>query len=48
MSSIEVAKRYPNIWLETSGQMDVEVLKKSVKELGSERVVFGTDWPYNQ
>lgn len=46
MSSIEVAKRYPNIWLETSGQMDVEVLKKSVKELGSERVVFGTDWPY--
>lgn len=46
MSSIEVAKRYPNIWLETSGQMDVDVLKKSVKELGSERVVFGTDWPY--
>lgn len=46
MSSIEVAKKYPNIWLETSGQMDTNVLKKAVKELGSERVVFGTDWPY--
>lgn len=45
-SSIEVAKNNKNIWLETSGQMDPNVLKKAVKELGSERLVFGTDWPY--
>lgn len=46
LSSIEVAKKYKNIWLETSGQMDPNILMKAVKELGSERVVFGTDWPY--
>lgn len=46
LSSIEVAKKYDNIWLETSGQMDPNVLKKVVQELGSERLVFGTDWPY--
>lgn len=46
LSSLEVAKKYKNIWLETSGQMDPRILKKIVKEIGSERMVFGTDWPY--
>lgn len=46
MSTIEAVKDLDNVWVETSGQMDVEVLKKSVEILGSERVCFGTDWPY--
>lgn len=45
-STIEAVKNLPNVWVETSGQMDVQVLQKAVEVLGSERVVFGTDWPY--
>lgn len=45
-SCIEVAEKHRNIWVETSGQMDPDVLKQAVKKLGSGRVVFGTDWPY--
>lgn len=46
MSTIEAVKDLPNVWVETSGQMDVEVLKKAIAVLGSKRVCFGTDWPY--
>lgn len=46
MSSINVASKLDNVWVETSGQMNPEVLKRAVNVLGSERVVFGTDWPY--
>ncbi|KGM46305.1 amidohydrolase family protein [Neobacillus niacini] len=46
LSSIEAVKSLDNVWVETSGQMNVEVLKKSVEILGPERVVFGVDWPY--
>ncbi|MDK6371105.1 amidohydrolase family protein [Aerococcus urinae] len=46
LSAVEIAKKYKNIYLETSGQMDIEVLKKAIKELGTERIIFGTDWPY--
>ena len=45
-STIEAVKDLPNVWVETSGQMDVGVLKKSVEVLGSKRICFGTDWPY--
>ncbi|MEF9968124.1 MAG: amidohydrolase family protein, partial [Longicatena sp.] len=31
---------------ETSCQMEAENLVKAAKELGSKRIVFGTDWPY--
>lgn len=46
ISTIQAVKDLSNVWVETSGQFDVEVLKKSVEVLGSERVCFGTDWPY--
>lgn len=45
-SCIEAVKDIPNIFVETSGQMEVEVLRKSIDILGSNRVVFGVDWPY--
>lgn len=46
LSTIEAVKDLKNVWVETSGQMDVEVLQKAIDVLGSERVCFGTDWPY--
>lgn len=46
LSTIEAVKGLKNVWVETSGQMDVEVLTKSIDVLGAERVCFGTDWPY--
>lgn len=46
LSTIQEVKKLKNVWVETSGQMDVEVLTKSIEVLGPERVCFGTDWPY--
>lgn len=46
LSTIEAVKDLPNVWVETSGQMDVEVLTKAIEVLGADRVCFGTDWPY--
>lgn len=45
-STIEAIRDIPNIWVETSCQMERENLIKAAKELGSKRIVFGTDWPY--
>ncbi|SHE94305.1 hypothetical protein SAMN05444392_10562 [Seinonella peptonophila] len=45
-ASIEAVRELSNVWVETSGQMDVEVLTKSIDLLGPERVAFGVDWPY--
>lgn len=41
-----MALRYKNIYLETSGQMNPLILKDAIKKIGSQRIVFGTDWPY--
>lgn len=45
-STIEAVRDLPNVWVETSGQMDVNVLRKAIACLGANRVCFGTDWPY--
>ena len=45
-STIEAIKDVENIVVETSCQNEVENLKLAVKELGSKRIVLGTDWPY--
>ena len=45
-STIEAVREVSNIWVETSCQMQYENLKKAAGELGSKRIVFGTDWPY--
>lgn len=45
-STIEAVRDVPNIWLETSCQMEYRNLKKAAAELDSKRIVFGTDWPY--
>lgn len=46
MSTIEAVRDLPNVWIETSGQFDVDTLRTSLRVLGAERVCFGTDWPY--
>ncbi len=46
LSTIEAVRDLKNVWVETSGQMDVEVLTRAIDILGAERVCFGTDWPY--
>ncbi|MBM6953602.1 amidohydrolase family protein [Enorma phocaeensis] len=45
-STIEAVRDLSNVWVETSGQMDVDVLLRAIDVLGERRVCFGTDWPY--
>ncbi|NMA08110.1 MAG: amidohydrolase family protein [Clostridiales bacterium] len=45
--AIDVAREYPNVYLELTAVMDDRgVLEKFVRALGSERIVFGTDLPW--
>lgn len=44
---IQLAKDFPNIYLELCAVMDERgILERFVGELGSERIVFGTDYPW--
>lgn len=43
--AIDTAKRNKNIWLETSGTPSAAI-KIAIKELGPERIIFGSDSPY--
>ena len=43
-SAIELARRYENVYLETSFQ-PVSIIRKAINEVGSHRVLFGSDWP---
>lgn len=44
--AIEVAKHYPNIYLDTaSSQADAAYIEALVAGVGAERVIFGTDMP---
>lgn len=44
--AIEVAKHYPNIYLDTaSSQIDMGYVEAMVEGVGAERVIFGTDMP---
>ncbi len=35
-----------NFWVETSANMEVDILRKAARVLGASRIVFGSDWPY--
>lgn len=43
--AIAIAKRFENVYLETSWQT-VKNVQKAISALGSERILFGSDWPY--
>jgi predicted TIM-barrel fold metal-dependent hydrolase len=43
--AIPLARRYPNAWLGIHGQ-GVTTLHELIESLGTERLLFGTDWPF--
>lgn len=43
-TALEIAKKHPNVYLEVSGQPPAH-LKDMIETIGSERLLFGTDWP---
>ena len=45
--AVSLAKDFPNVWLELTAVLDDRgVLEKFVSEVGSERLLFGTDLPW--
>jgi predicted TIM-barrel fold metal-dependent hydrolase len=46
-AAINTAKRYDNIILETSGMPMHTKIKQAVREVGEDRVVFGSDFPFH-
>ncbi len=45
IAAIEVARRYPNVYLETSSVVFFKFLEMAAKELGPNKVIFGSDGP---
>jgi len=43
--AIPFAQKHPNVWLDIHGQ-GVSVLRQLINEVGSHRLIFGTDWPF--
>ncbi|MDJ0866375.1 MAG: amidohydrolase family protein [Myxococcota bacterium] len=43
--AIPLARRYPNAWLDIHGQ-GVSRLAELIDRVGSERLLFGSDWPF--
>jgi len=42
--TLDLAKKYENVFLETSGQTSENIAKAS-QVIGTDRILFGTDWP---
>jgi hypothetical protein len=45
MEAISVARRYPNVYLETSSVVFFKFLEMAAKELGAGKLIFGSDGP---
>lgn len=45
LEAVSIARRYPNVYLETSGVVFFKFLELAVKELGAEKIIFGSDGP---
>ncbi len=43
---VECAKPLPNVYVDTAGQVEIQVMEKALEELGPDRIIFATDWPY--
>ncbi len=43
--ALELQRRYPNVWLETSSQ-SLSNVRRMVLEADPDRVVHGSDWPF--
>jgi len=44
--AIRAVKRADNVYVDTAGQRFIPVIRLAVKELGSERVIYGSDAPF--
>ncbi len=44
-TALDLCEEFSNLWVDTSRQ-PTEVIGEAVRRLGSERVLFGTDWPF--
>jgi len=45
LAAIDLAKRYPNVYLDTSTVVLTSYLEKAIQELPADRIVFGSDEP---
>lgn len=45
LAAIDVARRYPNVYLETSSVVFTEYLELAARELPAEKLIFGSDGP---
>jgi hypothetical protein len=45
VAAIEAARRYPNVYLETSSVVFFQFLEMAAKELGAAKLIFGSDGP---
>jgi uncharacterized protein len=43
--AVKIAKKYPNVWLDIHGQ-GVGRIQAMMKELGPERLMYGSDWAF--
>lgn len=46
-AAIDMAKKYPNLYLETSGMPMHTKIKEAYEQVGPDRVMFGTDIPFH-
>jgi len=46
LDAIEIAKMFPNIYLETSGMTSPSMLRRAVAECGPGKILFGSDYPF--
>lgn len=44
-TAIDIARKNKNVWLDIQGQ-SVGNIRNMIKELGPERLMFGSDWPF--
>ena len=44
--STDVASRNKNIFIETSNQYELQILRKSINTLDSHKILFGSMYPY--
>jgi predicted TIM-barrel fold metal-dependent hydrolase len=44
--AIEVAAAFSNTYLETSGMTSPAMLRRAVSEVGADRILFGSDYPF--
>jgi predicted TIM-barrel fold metal-dependent hydrolase len=45
LAGIEMARRYPNVYLDTGGVVLTRYIEQAIHQLGAEKVIFGSDEP---